>query len=112
MPIRPDLRQYYRAPWRQLRLSLLAAAGHACQRCGRPHRLLNVAHLSHDPADRDFLAVLCPSCHARNDTSQRIAMTRRSRAHRHGQLWLSEEIRLAPFPIRTWPVELRQYALF
>jgi hypothetical protein len=32
---------------------------------GMAHRLLNVAHLSHDPADRRWLAVLCPSCHAK-----------------------------------------------
>ncbi len=91
---------------------MLDAAGHACQRCGQPHRLLNVAHLSHDPADREFLAVLCPSCHAKNDTPQRIAMTRRTKADRRGQLWLSEEIRLAPFPVRTWPARLRQMDLF
>ena len=42
---------------------------------------------------------------------QRIAMARRTRAQRRGQLWLSEEIRLAPFPIHTWPVELRQYGI-
>ena len=112
MPIRPDHRKYYGAPWRKLRLILLEASGNACQRCARPHRLLNVAHLTHDPADRNSLAVLCPSCHARNDTPQRIAMTRRTRADRYGQLWLSEEIRLAPFPLRTWPLELQQYALF
>ena len=35
----------------------------------------------------------------KNDTSQRIAMTRRTRAQQRGQFWLSEEIRLAPFPI-------------
>jgi hypothetical protein len=100
MPIRPDSRKYYDARWRRFRLSMLEAAGNACQRCGNPHRLLNVAHLTHDPTDREFLAVLCPSCHARNDTHQRIAMTRRTWAKRSGQLWLNEEIRLAPFPIR------------
>ena len=76
MPIRPEIRRFYNARWRKLRLALLEAAGHRCQYCGRPHRLLNVAHLSHDPADRRFLAVLCPRCHSRNDTPQRIAMTR------------------------------------
>ena len=71
---------------------------------GMAHRLLNVAHLSHDPADRRWLAVLCPSCHAKNDTPQRLAMTRRNRAKRRGQLWLSEEIRWGPLPVRTWPL--------
>jgi hypothetical protein len=99
------------AGWK-LRLALLEAAGHRCQYCGRPHRLLNVAHLSHDPADQRFLAVLCPRCHSRNDTPQRLAMTRRTRAQKRGQLWLAEEIRLAPFPLRIWPVRLRQMELF
>ena len=112
MPIRPDYRKYYDARWRKFRLAMLEAAGNVCQRCSKPHRLLNVAPLSHDPADRRTLAVLCPSCHAKNDTAQRIAMTRRSRAQKNGQLWLSEDIRLAPFPVRTWPARLRQLDLF
>src|ERR1700736_2543412 len=98
MPIRADNRKYYDARWRKFRLTALEGAGNVCQRCGRPHRLLNVAHLSHDPADRQFLAVLCPSCHAKNDSPQRIAMTRGTRARKWGQMWLAEEIRLAAVP--------------
>jgi hypothetical protein len=112
MPIQPQYRKYYDARWRRFRLEMLKVAGNVCERCRKPHRLLNVAHLSHDPADRTSIAVLCPSCHARNDTPQRIAMTRRSRARKKGQLWLSEEIRLAPFPVRTWPLRARQLDLF
>ncbi len=112
MPIRLDNRKYYDARWRKFRLAMLDAAGNKCQRCGKAHRLLNVAHLSHDPADKQSLAVLCPSCHSKNDTPQRIAMTRRTRANRRGQLWLSDEIRLAPYPVRTWPMALRQMDLF
>ena len=112
MPIRPEYRKYYGARWRILRRDLIEMAGHACERCGRKHRLLNLAHLSHDPADQRTLAVLCPSCHSKNDTPQRIAMTRRTWAQRRGQYWLSEEIRLAPFPVRTWPIRLRQLDLF
>ena len=112
MPIRPENRKYYDARWRKFRLILLEAAGNVCGRCGKPHRLLNVAHLSHDPADERDVAVLCPSCHAKNDTPQRIAMTRRTRAHKRRQLWLSDEFRLAPFPVRTWPLHLRQMNLF
>ena len=112
MPIRTENRKYYDARWRKFRLAILETAGNVCQRCGKPHRLLNVAHLTHDPTDRQFLAVLCPSCHAKNDTPQRIAMTRRTWAQRRGQFWLTEEMRLAPFPIRTWPVGLRQLDLF
>ena len=57
MPLRPENRQFYDTRWRKFRLALLEAAGHVCQRCRRPHRLLNVAHLTHDP-DREFLSVL------------------------------------------------------
>ncbi len=112
MPIRSEYRKYYGSRWRKFRVTALEAAGNVCQRCGKPHRLLNVAHLSHDPADRGSLAVLCPSCHARNDTPQRVAMTRRTRAKKRGQLWLSEELQFSPFPLRTWPLRLRQMALF
>jgi hypothetical protein len=112
MPIRPDNRKFYDARWKKFRIAALEAAGHVCQRCGKPHRLLNVAHLSHDPADRKAIAVLCPSCHSKNDTPQRIAMTRRTRAQNRGQLWLTDEMRLAPFPVRTWPMALRQMELF
>jgi hypothetical protein len=111
MPIRAENRHYYDARWRKFRLVMLETAGHVCQRCAKPHRLLNVAHLTHDPTDKQFLAVLCPSCHAKNDTAQRIAMTRRTRAERCGQIWLSEELRFAPFPLRTWPLQLRQLVL-
>ena len=112
MPIRVDNRKYYGARWRRFRLAVLQAAGNVCQRCGKPHRLLNVAHLSHDPADHRTVAVLCPSCHSKNDTPQRIAMTRRTHAQKRGRLWLTEEIRWAPFPVRTWPARLRQLKLF
>src|SRR3982751_4441836 len=56
---------------------------------------LNAAHLSHDPRDNVRVAVLCPACHSRHDTPQRIAMTRRTRARRSGQLWLLPEIEFA-----------------
>jgi hypothetical protein len=39
-------------------------------------------------------------------------MTRRSRSKKRGQMWLSEEIQFAPFPVRTWPLWLRQLNLF
>ena len=112
MPIRSEYRKYYDARWRKFRLTALEAAGNVCERCGKAHRLLNVAHLSHDPADHRSIAVLCPSCHAKNDTPQRIAMTRRSRAKKRGQMWLAEDIRLAPYPLRTWPLWMRQMELF
>jgi 5-methylcytosine-specific restriction endonuclease McrA len=112
MPIRPEYRKYYGPQWRKFRLAVLEAAGNKCQRCGNAHRLLNLAHLSHDPADRVSLAVLCPSCHSKNDTPQRLAMTRRTRATRRGQLWISDELRFAPLPVRLWPLAVRQMDLF
>jgi hypothetical protein len=63
MPIRPEERKYY-----------------------GPHRLLNLAHLSHDAADASPAA--------------------------GGSCGLTEELRLAPFPMRTWPARLRQLDLF
>jgi hypothetical protein len=107
-----DNRKYYDARRRKFRLTMLAAAGNVCQRCAKPHRLLNVAHLTTTRPTSICSPVLCPSCHAKNDTPQRIAMTRRTWAQRRGQFWLSEEIRLPPFPIRTWPIQLRQLDLF
>ncbi|MBK8200290.1 MAG: hypothetical protein IPK75_18240 [Acidobacteria bacterium] len=38
MPIRPELRHLYRGPaWAAIRARILARAGHACERCGKPH---------------------------------------------------------------------------
>jgi hypothetical protein len=112
MPIRPEYRKFYRAEWRRFRLTMLEQAGNVCESCHRPHRLLNVAHLSHDPADRLRIAVLCPSCHSRHDTAQRIAVTRRTRAYRRGQMWLSRDLEMAAVPVRLLPLELRQLKLF
>jgi 5-methylcytosine-specific restriction endonuclease McrA len=112
MPIRPEYRKYYGARWRKFRLTMLEAAGNVCQVCHQPHRLLNVVHLSNDPADRSRLTVLCPSCHSKHNTAQRIAMARRTRARQRGQLWLSDELEVAPVPVRLWPMRLRQMDLF
>jgi hypothetical protein len=112
VPIRPEYRRFYGADWRRLRLEILDRAGKVCDMCHRPHRLLNVAHLSHDPADRLHLAVLCPSCHSRHDTQQRIAVTRRTLARRYGQAWLSLDLELAAVPLRLLPRKLRQLDLF
>ena len=83
-----------------------------CQMCHRPHRLLNVAHLSADPADRTTLTVLCPSCHSRRNAAHRNAITRRTRARKRGQMWLTDELEVAPTPVRLWPMRLRQMDLF
>ena len=105
MPIRPEYRRYYRADWRRFRLELIERVGAVCESCRQPHRMLNVAHLSHDPADRLHVAVLCPSCHSRHDTKQRVAVTRRTRAYRRGQMWLSDDLELAALPLRLLPAE-------
>jgi 5-methylcytosine-specific restriction endonuclease McrA len=112
MPIRAEYRKYYDARWRKLRLAMLEAAGNLCQMCHEPHRLLNVAHLSGDPADRMSLTVLCPRCHSRLNAGRRAAMGRRTRARQQGQLWLSSELEVAPLPVRLWPMRLRQMNLF
>lgn len=112
MPIRPEFRKYYRADWKRLRLACIEQAGGVCESCKHPHRTLNLSHLSYDPADRRNLAVLCPSCHSRQGLGQRVAVARRTRAYRRGQLWLSDEIELAAVPARLLPFELRQMSLF
>src|SRR5579885_714368 len=112
MAIPPEYRKYYDARWRKFRLAALAAAGNVCQRCGKSHRLLNVAHLSHDPADRFSVVAVSLKKKSKNDTTQRLEMPRRTRANKRGQLWLLDEIQFAPFPVRTWPVRLRQLDLF
>src|ERR1035438_4365725 len=100
MPIRAEYRKYYDARWRKFRLTMLEAAGNVCQMCHQPHRLLNVAHLSHDPADRTCLTVLCPRCHSKHTPAQRSPRPRRTRARQRGQLWLSDELEVAPVPVR------------
>jgi 5-methylcytosine-specific restriction endonuclease McrA len=112
MPIRPEYRKYYGARWRKFRLTMLEAAGHVCQVCHQPHRLLNVVHLSNDPADRSRLTVLCPRCHSKLNSAHCTAMARRTRARQRGQLWLTDELEVAPVPVRLWPMRLRQMDLF
>ena len=112
MPIRPEYRRYYRSEWRKFRLAMIERAGGVCEACRRPHRMLNVVHLSDDPADRVRLAVLCPSCHTRSDVRRRVAVARRKAAYRNGQMWLSKDLELAPVPARLLPLELRQLNLF
>jgi hypothetical protein len=116
MPLRAEFRALYNtAAYRRERKAFIAAAGGPrCSRCRRLHPRVNLAHLTHDPLDRrpGARALLCPSCHARHDTPQRVAMTRRTRAKAAGQRWLTEELARAPWPVRTWPVRVRQMELF
>lgn len=103
MPIRTELRPFYGAEWRAYRLELIETHGAFCSVCRREVlRYLNLAHLTHDPRASD-VALLCPACHASHDAPQRLAMTRRSRAKRSGQLWLLPEIEWAPYPAWLMP---------
>ena len=104
MPIRADNRKYYDARWRKFRLTMLEAAGNVCERCGKAHRLLNVAHLTHDPTDQQFPGGAVPQLprQERHPTADRD-----DPPHAGATTWtvlVEREIRLAPFPIRTWPV--------
>ncbi len=112
MPIRPEFRKYYRADWRRFRVALIGSVGNVCESCKRPHKMLNVTHLNNDPADWRNIAVLCPSCHSKRDVGQKVAVARRTRAYRRGQLWLSDELEFAHLPARLLPFELRQMRLF
>ncbi len=108
MPIRPELRKFYGPTWRRYRRVLLDLAGNKCASCGRAHVMLNGAHPTHDPKDMALVAVWCPSCHSRHDAPHRLAMMRRTKAKRTGQLWLLPEIEYAPYP--TWMIPRRVLA--
>jgi hypothetical protein len=99
MPIRRELRPYYGAEWRRYRLRLIDIAGGRCSICKAvylPGELTGM-HVTHDPRDMELVAVACFACHARHDAPHRLAMMRRSRAQRTGQLWLLPEIEYAPY---------------
>jgi hypothetical protein len=116
MALRREIRKFYGLKHRKLRAQLIELLGNFCQRCKQPHPRLNLAHLKHDPTDTKSVTLLCPSCHARIDTPQRVAMTRRTRARRRGQLWLSLALEWAPYAGWEIPEHLRdaatQIALF
>lgn len=103
MPIRPELRQFYGAAHRADRAALIAEHGPICMRCGAETlEYLNLAHVTHDPRSTSR-ALWCASCHAANDAPHRIAVMRRRRAERHGQLWLMPEIEFDPYPVWLIP---------
>lgn len=113
MPIRPELRKYYGPAWREYRLQLIALNGldadgaTFCQRCAARiyGRDVQAAHVTHDPRNNALVSIWCASCHAAHDAPHRLAMMRRSRARRSGQMWLLPEIEWAPFP--SWEVPRR-----
>jgi len=99
MPIRKELRQYYRPPeWPAIRQAILERARFRCQECGQKQGgrywnlkrqrwvivQLGVAHLDNDPrnnADANLKA-LCRKCHLKADEGQhrRTRQERRDRA--------------------------------
>src|SRR5579872_1595999 len=108
MPIRPELRKYYGAPWRAYRVTLIEQHGAHCSVCLREiPKYLNLCHLSHDPRS-SAVALMCPADHNRHDAAHRLAIQRRNRARLAGQLWLLPEIEWAPYP--TWAIPRRLIA--
>ena len=110
MPIRPEWRKRFYGPaWRRARLVLIAIAQNHCSRCGRqlPSSRLSAAHITHDPRHSE-VRILCFCCHNRHDAAHRLAIWRRNRAKRAGQLWLWPEVEWAPFPL--WAVPRRLIA--
>jgi hypothetical protein len=107
VPIRPEFRKYYLADWQAYRLTLIELAGNRCTKCRAllDSSELTGAHMTHDPRDMALVSVLCFPCHARHDAPHRLAMMRRSRAKRTGQLWLLPELEYAPFP--AWAIPRR-----
>lgn len=112
MPIAPHFRRYYGPAWRQYRETLIAIARRGdgtvrCTKCQEPvsGRRLQVAHVTHDPRRPDLVCIWCAACHASNDAPHRLAVWRRNRAKRVGQLWLLPELEYAPFP--AWMIPKR-----
>jgi hypothetical protein len=86
---------------------MIAAHGAVCAHCGRTATAyLNLAHLDHDQRS-PRTALLCVGCHNTHDAAYRLAMARRDRARRYGQLWLLPELEYAPFPAWRMPPRVR-----
>ena len=80
MPVRRELRRFYRRPWwRLVSLEVRRRAGHRCEGCGaadrQPHPeggwlvVLAACHVDHVRAnvDRANLRAWCQRCHLRHD---------------------------------------------
>lgn len=107
MPIAKAFQRFYGVEWRAYRAELIASHGSVCSVCRRQvPAYLNLAHLDHDQRN-SRVALLCIGCHNRHDAAHRLAIWRRNRAKRHGQLWLSAEIEWAPYPSWFVPTRVR-----
>jgi len=119
MPIRAEYKAFYGADWLAYRAAMITLRGARCADCSRTvERYLNLTHTTHDPMTSST-RLRCPSCHARHDAPHRLAVWRRNRARRHGQLWLLPELEYAASPAWAIPREVfeamdeaRQGALF
>jgi hypothetical protein len=108
MPIRAEYRGFYGPEWRAYRELLIALRGNRCKIClANVARYINLAHDTHDPATSS-VSLLCPACHARFDAPHRLAVWRRNRAARHGQLWLLPELEFAATP--AWAIPRAVFA--
>lgn len=105
MPLRPELRKFYRTKaWRNLRLQLIEeAGGEICGTCGiELAQGINAAHEDHDPKNQASVRLKCPSCHAEHDAPHRIAIMRRRKSAATRQMWLLPELEWAPFA--SWEI--------
>lgn len=103
--IRPAYRKFYASAWRKFRARLLEVRGAICRDCGREvTKYLNLSHDTHDPATSG-VTFRCAKDHARHDARHRLAVQRRNRAARFGQLWLSPELEHAATPAWLIPRE-------
>jgi len=96
MPIRAEQKVLYPADWKQISLRVRERSGWTCEFCqearqGEPHPItrskvvLTVAHLDHDPTNRDEddMAAMCQRCHLTYDAplhAANAARTRRAKA--------------------------------
>jgi hypothetical protein len=108
MPIRAEYRAFYGRDWRAYRAAIIALRGARCTACRREvERYLQLTHTTHDPITSST-RLLCAACHARHDAPHRLAIWRRNRARRAGQLWLLPELEWAPFP--AWQIPRAVFA--
>jgi len=108
MAIRREFRKFYGPAWRAYRLALIEAHGNICSHCGQTiPKYINLCHTSHDPRSSS-VSLLCPADHNRHDAGHRLAVWRRNRARRYGQLWLWPEVQWAPYPLWLVPRRARE----
>jgi hypothetical protein len=111
--IRPEYRAFYGPAWQKYRERLLEVRGAWCRDCGRAiAKYANLSHETHDPLNSS-IRIRCVACHTRADAPHALAVRRRNRAKRTGQLWLSAALEHAATPAWAIPrAALAQGELF